>query len=57
MGKVRVAGFAVSIDGFGAGPDQSLRQPLWRGGQDLHQRFYPTRTFRSMIGAEGGIED
>lgn len=57
MGKVRVAGFAVSIDGFGAGPDQGLQHPLGRGGQDLHQWFYPTRTFRSMIGAEGGTED
>jgi hypothetical protein len=31
MGKVRVAGFGVSIDGFGAGPDQSLEHPLGKG--------------------------
>ncbi len=33
MGKVRVAGFAVSIDGFGAGPDQSLEHPLGKGAR------------------------
>lgn len=57
MGKVRVAGFAVSIDGFGAGPDQSLQNPLGRGGRDLHNWFYRTRTFQSMLGKEGGVED
>lgn len=57
MGKVRVAGFAVSIDGFGAGPDQSLEHPLGKGGRELHNWFYPTRTFRSMIGEEGGTDD
>ena len=54
MGKVRVAGFAVSIDGFGAGPDQSLKDPLGKGGRALHNWFYPTRTFRSMLGQDGG---
>ena len=57
MGKVRVAGFAVSIDGFGAGPGQSLENPLGKRGQELHNWFYPTRTFRSMIGKDGGTED
>lgn len=57
MGKVRVAGFAVSIDGYGAGPDQGLEHPLGRGGRALHDWFYPTRAFRSMIGQEGGTED
>jgi dihydrofolate reductase len=57
MGKVRVAGFAVSVDGFGAGPDQSLEHPLGKGGGDLHKWFFPTRAFRSMIGKEGGTED
>jgi dihydrofolate reductase len=57
MGRVRVRGFAVSIDGFGAGPDQSLQNPLGRGGQDLHRWFYPTSTFRAMIGQEGGTDD
>ena len=57
MSKVRVAGFGVSIDGFGAGPDQSLEHPLGKGGRDLHNWFYPTRTFRSMIGQDGGTDD
>jgi dihydrofolate reductase len=57
MGKVRVAGFAVSTDGFGAGPDQSLAHPLGKRGQELHNWFYPTRYFRSMVGKEGGTED
>ena len=56
MGKVRVAGFGVSLDGFGAGPDQSLEHPLGQRGQELHSWFYPTRTFRSMIGQDGGTE-
>ena len=57
MGKVYVRGFAVSTDGFGAGPDQSLEHPMGKGGRELHNWFYPTRTFRSMIGADGGTED
>lgn len=54
MGRVRVVIFSVSIDGFGAGPDQSLEHPLGIGGRDLHTWFYPTRTFRAMIGQDGG---
>lgn len=57
MSKVRVAGFVVSIDGFGSGSDQSLENPFGIGGPDLHSWFYPTRTFRSMIGKDGGIDD
>jgi dihydrofolate reductase len=56
MGKVRVGGFAVSIDGFGAGPEQSLEHPLGKRGPDLMQWFFPTRAFRSMHGQDGGIE-
>jgi len=57
MGKVRVRGFGVSIDGFGAGPDQSLEHPLGKGGRALHEWFYPTRTFQSLIGKDGGTDD
>ena len=56
MGKVRVAGFSVSVDGFGAGPNQSLEHPLGEGATGLHNWFYPTRTFRGMVGQEGGTE-
>jgi dihydrofolate reductase len=59
--KVRVAAFAVSIDGFGAGPDQSLENPLGVNGPDLMQWFFPTRTFQAMHGGgeggETGVDD
>ncbi len=54
MTKVRVAGFSVSIDGFAAGPAQSLANPLGENGPELFQWFFPTRTFRAMTGQEGG---
>jgi dihydrofolate reductase len=54
MGKVRVAGFSVSIDGFGAGPDQSLEDPLGKRGPELFQWYFPTRSFREMHGQSGG---
>jgi dihydrofolate reductase len=57
MGKVRVAAFGVSIDGFGAGPDQSLEHPLGKRGQELMNWFFQTRAFRSMTGRDGGTED
>ena len=57
MGKVRVAGFGVSIDGFGAGSDQGLEHPLGKRGQELMSWFFPTRAFRSMTGQDGGTED
>ena len=60
MSKVRVHNFAISLDGFGAGPDQSLEHPLGRGGEALHDWFYPTCTFRNMLGhrdGETGVDD
>ena len=54
MTKVRVAGFALSVDGFGAGPDQSLDDPLGKRGKELHQWAFETRFFRVMFGEEGG---
>ena len=54
MSKLRVHAFSISLDGYGAGPDQSLEQPLGRGGEGLHQWFLPTRTFRRMTGAGDG---
>lgn len=56
MSKVIVSGFSVSIDGFGAGPDQSLENPLGRRGMELHEWFFNTKTFRAMTGQEGGSE-
>jgi dihydrofolate reductase len=59
-GKVRVSSYAVSIDGFGAGPDQSLAAPLGVGGEALHNWFFPTDTFQKMYGkghGETGIDE
>lgn len=54
MSKVRVAAFSVSIDGYGAGPRQSLENPLGVGGTALHEWAFGTRTFRRMFGQHGG---
>jgi len=54
MSKVRVAGFGISLDGFGAGIEQSLEYPLGKRGPEIFQWFFPTRTFCSMVGKEGG---
>lgn len=56
MSQVRVGGFSISLDGFGAGPEQSLEHPLGRRGQELHQWMFGTRFFRTMIGQDGGSE-
>lgn len=56
MGQVRAAAFSVSLDGYGAGPEQSLQDPLGKGGRELHRWFLGTRTFRAMFGQEGGSE-
>jgi dihydrofolate reductase len=49
MSKVCVNCFAVSLDGYGAGPRQSLQNPLGEGGTALHQWFFPTRTFQATV--------
>jgi len=54
MSKLRVNGFSVSIDGYGAGPDQSRDQPLGVGGHALHEWMFATRTARKLFGGEGG---
>ncbi|EYC52080.1 deaminase/reductase [Hylemonella gracilis str. Niagara R] len=53
MSKLRVAAFSVSLDGYGAGVDQSLENPLGVGGMRLHEWFFGTTTFQAMTGAEG----
>ena len=54
MSKLRVHCFTVSLDGYGAGPSQSLDQPLGAGGEKLHKWLLGTRTFHTMFGKEGG---
>jgi dihydrofolate reductase len=54
MSKVRVNAFSVSLDGYGAGPNQSLEQPLGIGGESLHEWAVATRSFQKLYGKEGG---
>ena len=54
MPKLRVHAFAISLDGYGAGPAQDRANPLGRGGTALHEWFYPTRTFQKMFGNDAG---
>jgi dihydrofolate reductase len=54
MSKVRVNCFAVSADGFGAGPEQSLEHPLGIGGEALHEWAFATAAFKKMFGETGG---
>jgi len=55
MTRIRVEGFTLSLDGFGAGPDQDLDHPLGIGGTDLHGWLLPTRTFqRALSGRDEG---
>jgi dihydrofolate reductase len=54
MGKVRVDAFTISVDGFGAGIDQSLEHPLGKGAESLHKWMRDTRTFQRMFGQSGG---
>jgi dihydrofolate reductase len=54
MSRLRVHSFAISLDGYGAGPNQDLANPLGVGGVALHQWAFGTRTFRLMFGQDGG---
>lgn len=54
MSKVRVSAFTISADGYGAGPEQSLEQPLGRRGEELHGWLTGSRTFNTLYGREGG---
>ena|SRR5712691_720814 len=54
MSKLRVSSFAVSVDGFGAGPNQGLTNPIGVSGVALMDWFFPTRTWQDMHGNAGG---
>ncbi|SFR85997.1 Dihydrofolate reductase [Dyella sp. OK004] len=54
MSKLRVQSFSVSLDGYGAGPNQDLEHPLGVGGPELMEWFFHTRLWRNMQGEEGG---
>jgi dihydrofolate reductase len=53
MGELKFS-LSMSLDGYAAGPDQSLENPLGVGGMALHAWAFPTRTFHEMQGKEGG---
>ena len=61
MSKLRVQSFAISIDGYGAGPNQSLQDPLGVHGTELMHWFFPTRYWKQMheggAGGETGIDN
>jgi dihydrofolate reductase len=68
MAKLRVNAFGIAIDGYGAGPDQALANPMGAGGMALHQWVFGTKTFQKMAGdfagsliagqvARGGVDD
>jgi len=54
MSKFRVQTFAVSLDGFGAGPAQDLEHPLGVRGPELMEFYFQTRAWRESHGLEGG---
>jgi dihydrofolate reductase len=56
MGKVRVAAFSISLDGFGAGPGQDLDNPLGVRGFELHKWFVGTEVFKKMHGGGDGTK-
>src|SRR6187402_1300410 len=61
MSRLRVNCFSISLDGYGAGPNQDQQNPLGKDGTDLHQWFYPTRTFKGLFadpnGGTTGVDD
>jgi dihydrofolate reductase len=54
MSKLSVHCFSISLDGYGAGPNQDLDNPLGVGGPTLHEWVFGTRTFRRIHGKDGG---
>jgi dihydrofolate reductase len=60
VSKLRVSSFAISIDGYGAGPSQDLENPIGAGGLALMEWFFHTRTWQRMHGnadGETGVDD
>ena len=54
MSKLRVLCFSMSLDGYSAGTDQDLQNPLGVRGPELMEWFFPSRFFRKMVGQDGG---
>ena len=49
--KVRVACFGMTLDGYSAGADQGLQNPLGVHGTEMMDWFFPTDVFKKMVGA------
>jgi len=56
MPRLRVHNFSISIDGYGAGPDQGLDNPLGVGGLGVHEWIFATRAWHKRQGTAGGDE-
>ena len=54
MGKVHVSAYSITLDGFSAGPDQSLENPLGVNGPEMMEWMFPTKMFAEMQGKNGG---
>lgn len=54
MQKLRIDNFSISVDGFGAGPNQDINNPLGIGGMELHQWLFSTDTFQQMVNGKPG---
>jgi dihydrofolate reductase len=57
MSTVRVSAFSISLDGYGAGPNQDIDNPLGVRGTELHQWVFETAFFHRMVGREGGLDN
>ncbi|WP_427018857.1 dihydrofolate reductase family protein [Pseudarthrobacter sp. P1] len=55
MPKLRVHNFAMSLDGYAAGPHQDINHPLGVGGERLHEWVFSTAAGRRMVGGDGGL--
>ena len=55
MSRLIVHSFTISLDGYGAGPNQSKETPLGEGGEELHEWLVGTRFFKQMGGHDGGV--
>jgi dihydrofolate reductase len=56
MPRLRVHNFSVSIDGYGAGPDQDVDNPIGVGGLGLHEWVFATRAWHKRQNTDGGDE-
>src|SRR5580692_4586611 len=54
MSRLRVQSFSISVDGFSAGPDQDINNPVGVGGLAIFSWQFATRTFKQMHGKDGG---